>query len=166
MQVCSHNRSSPMHYSGRNNKETAWQYCGIHHSSTYSLHRWARLLKQQMSITVYRLPTRKTKLRFPLAENKQKLVVSIFCLQQTNGNFHFMLVPYIPIRYFFLYLYMLLLQYMYIYTENKTNRKRKLPFIATNGKWTPRRISLIRWPFAHHAWHPPLFIHLFLIWDA
>ncbi len=45
-------------------------------------HRWARLLKQQSSITVYRLSTKETYFRFPFpfATNKRKFVF-IFCLQ-------------------------------------------------------------------------------------
>jgi hypothetical protein len=45
-------------------------------------HRWARLLKQQTSITVYRSLTMENKL--PLAENKRKFAISFFRLQQTN----------------------------------------------------------------------------------
>ncbi len=40
-------------------------------------HRWACLLNQQQSITVYHLPTKENKLPFP------------FCLQQTNGSLPF-----------------------------------------------------------------------------
>jgi hypothetical protein len=47
-------------------------------------HRWAHLLKQQSSITFYRLPTK---------ENKLSFSVCIFRLQQTNGNCRFLLYP-------------------------------------------------------------------------
>jgi hypothetical protein len=49
----------------------------------------ARLLRQQSSITVDRLPTKENKLPFPFAANKQKFDVSLFHLQQTNGSCRF-----------------------------------------------------------------------------
>jgi hypothetical protein len=74
------------------------------------LHRWARLLRQQTSITVYRLPTKKNKLpfsvsvgskqtevfrfrfRLPIAADKPKLTFSItsdFRIYTQNGtNLH------------------------------------------------------------------------------
>jgi hypothetical protein len=57
-------------------------------------HRWSRLLKQLLSITVYRLPIKENKLPFPFAVNKQKFVLSIFRLQQTNGSCRFSLAPF------------------------------------------------------------------------
>ncbi len=58
--------------------------------------RWARLLKQQLSITIYCLPTKKTNFHipFPFAANKQKFAVSIFRLQKTIGSCRFPLVPF------------------------------------------------------------------------
>jgi hypothetical protein len=71
------------------------------------LHRWARLLRQQTSITVYRLPTEKNKLpfsvsvgskqtevfrfrfRLPIAADKRKLTFSItsdFRIYTQNGT--------------------------------------------------------------------------------
>jgi hypothetical protein len=45
-------------------------------------------LKQQLSITVYRLLPRKINFRFtfPFAANKRKFSVSVFRLQETNGS--------------------------------------------------------------------------------
>ncbi len=59
-----------------------------------TLHRWARLLKQQSSITIYCLSTKENKLPFPVsvAANKRKLsfsVNSIFLcgiLKDGDGN--------------------------------------------------------------------------------
>jgi hypothetical protein len=54
----------------------------------------ALLLSQQTAVTVYRLPTKESKLHFTSAENKRKCVVSVFHFQQTNGSFSFQLVPF------------------------------------------------------------------------
>jgi uncharacterized protein HemY len=44
--------------------------------------QWARLLKQQLLITVDRLPTKETNFRFPFpfAANKRKVAVAVFLL--------------------------------------------------------------------------------------
>jgi hypothetical protein len=52
-------------------------------------HRWALLLKQQSLITIYRLPTKENKHLvsvFPFAANGGKFAGSVFCLQETYGN--------------------------------------------------------------------------------
>jgi hypothetical protein len=58
-------------------------------------HRWTRLLTQQLSITVYRLP-RKANFcfPFPFAANKRNLAVSVFRLQVTYESWRFLLVPF------------------------------------------------------------------------
>jgi hypothetical protein len=50
--------------------------------------KWARLLKQQSSFTVYRLATKETNFCFPFmfAANKGMIAVSVFRLQQTNRS--------------------------------------------------------------------------------
>ncbi len=65
----------------------------------FGRHRWARLLKQQMLITVYCLLTKKTNFRFPFPfeANKRKFALSVYRLQQTNRSCRFPLVPYIYI---------------------------------------------------------------------
>jgi hypothetical protein len=58
-------------------------------------HRWPRLLKQQSLITVYCLPTRENvHFPFPFAANKRKFVVSVLCLQKTNGSCYTPFVPF------------------------------------------------------------------------
>jgi hypothetical protein len=53
--------------------------------STYaSIHRWAGLLKQKLSITVYHLPIKENKFPFPFAENKQKFAVLFFVCRKTT----------------------------------------------------------------------------------
>ncbi len=60
------------------------------------MQRWARLLKQQSSVTVYRYRPRKTNFHFPFpfAAKKWMFAISVFCLQQTHGSCHFLLVPF------------------------------------------------------------------------
>ncbi len=71
-----------------------------HHQQDYR-QRWARLLKQQSSITVSRSTTKEKNFRFPFpfAANKCKFAVSIFCLQQTNGSCCFLLVLFFACIY-------------------------------------------------------------------
>jgi hypothetical protein len=59
-------------------------------------YRWARLLKQQSSITVYRLQTKENKRPFSVSacSSKQKFAISVFSLQQTNRSCRFPLVPF------------------------------------------------------------------------
>jgi hypothetical protein len=45
-------------------------------------------------VTVYHLPTKENKLPFSVWSKKRKFVISIFCMQQTNGSFRFLLVPF------------------------------------------------------------------------
>jgi hypothetical protein len=101
--------------------------------------------KRRMPLTICK--PRKTNLRFPFAENKQKLALSIFRLQQINGSSHLLLVPfsvrilyigtaaYIYI-YIDIYIYLYLYLYLYLY-------KHMLPF--QTKKWKPRRFSFIRY---------------------
>jgi hypothetical protein len=56
-------------------------------------HRWARLLKQQSSITIYRLLTKENKRPFSFAANQRMFAASMFRLQKTNGC-RFQLVPF------------------------------------------------------------------------
>jgi hypothetical protein len=53
-----------------------------------NMHRWAgqwALLKQQTSISVYRLMTKEKNFHFPFAENKRKFAVSVsVCNKQTE----------------------------------------------------------------------------------
>jgi hypothetical protein len=58
-------------------------------------HRWARLMKHKLSITVYLCRPRKTNFRlsFPFAANARKFAVTVFHLQKTNGSRRFLLVP-------------------------------------------------------------------------
>jgi hypothetical protein len=63
----------------------------INIACTNYMHRWAHLLSQQMSITIYFLPTKENKLPVSFAANKQKLLFFIhtatsICLLQT-ANF-------------------------------------------------------------------------------
>jgi hypothetical protein len=67
------------------------------------------LLKQQTAIITYRLPTKKNKLPFSLAENKRKFAVSVFHLRQTNESCCFPLVS------FSVDIYIYLCNYMYVY---------------------------------------------------
>jgi hypothetical protein len=57
--------------------------------SGYS-HRWACLLKKQLSIIVYCLPTKENKLPFSVSVCSKQ--TKIFCFQKTKGSFHFQLV--------------------------------------------------------------------------
>jgi hypothetical protein len=62
-------------------------------------HSWSRLLKQQSSITVYRLPIKENKLLFPFAANKWKFAVSFFYLPETKEvsvfhKFHFLFAEF------------------------------------------------------------------------
>ncbi len=91
--------------------------------------RRARLLTQQTSITVYRLPTKKNK--FPISASVCRKQTEVFCyyfrLQQTEDvvfrYFHF---PYIYTEYRFPYIYPRSSVSIYIYTENGTNGKQQL----------------------------------------
>jgi hypothetical protein len=56
------------------------------------LHRWARLLRQQKSVTIYRLTSKVNKLPLSVCRNKGKVAISIFLLQQTNESCCFRLV--------------------------------------------------------------------------
>jgi hypothetical protein len=71
------------------------------------LHRWAPLLKQQSSITIYCLSTKENKHLF--AAKKWKFAVYVFRLQQTNGSCRFLLVPFSVCPYIrkqnYIYLY-------------------------------------------------------------
>ncbi len=70
----------------------------------FTMHRWAYLLKQQTSITVYRLPT-----------NKNKLLISVFPLQQTNRSCSFPLFSVYIYIYIYIYkMYILKRQHIYI----------------------------------------------------
>jgi hypothetical protein len=51
-------------------------------------HRWARLLKQKSSITVYSLPTKENKLPFSVSSKQTE--VCHFRFQQTNGCLPFL----------------------------------------------------------------------------
>jgi hypothetical protein len=66
------------------------------------MHKWARLLKQQTLITVYRWRPMKTNFRFPFpfAGNKRQFSIPVFCLQQTTGSCRFPLVLF-PILYIY-----------------------------------------------------------------
>ncbi len=57
----------------------------------------------------------------------QKIAVSLFRLQQTNGSCHFPLVPFPQIH-------TVQLHYIDIYKENETNRKWQLPFVCCKQK--------------------------------
>jgi hypothetical protein len=102
-------------------------------------HRWARLRKQQTSITVYRLLTKENKLPFPL---------SIFSKNMLKWKHIF---TYIYI-YMYIYMYIYIYPYIYIYM---------LLFQTENGRRKPRLFSLIRLSFAHHADGSLSFSHLF-----
>jgi hypothetical protein len=64
--------------------------------SVSSIHRWARLLKQPSSITVFRLPTKEYKLLFSVSvcSEQTEFAVSVFRWQKTNGSCRFLLVPF------------------------------------------------------------------------
>ncbi len=76
----------------------------IYAHTIFCTHIWSRLLKRQMSITVYCLPTRKTNFHFPclFAENKQKCAVSVFHLQQTNRRCCFSVRSVFAYRYIYI----------------------------------------------------------------
>jgi hypothetical protein len=103
----------------------------------------------ETAIADYRLSfgqQRKTDLgfSFPLAENKQKFVVSIFRLQKTNRNCCFLSVPFLLARTcvcVFVHTYCI---YIWIFI---------FIFICCGfkWKWKPRRFSLICLLFVHHA---------------
>ncbi len=110
-------------------RKRVYRKCNI---STTNKHRRARLLKQQTSITVYRLPTK---------ENKQKFAVSGFRIYiHWNGS---------------IYIYIYINMCISIYTVYK------LPSQLENGKRKPRRFSFICLPFAHRANRSLLFVCLF-----
>jgi hypothetical protein len=93
------------------------------------IHRWTRLLKQQTSITACRLPTKETKLPFSM--------FSVYtCLVHIRIHIYIYIYIYVHIR---IHTYTNIYTYMYIYAP------------VSNGKRKPRRLSLIRLPFAHRA---------------
>ncbi len=81
------------------------------HSNILNCHvaYWAHLLKQQLPITVYCLPTKENKLPFLFAANKRKLTFSVFSLQQTR-NCHF---PFLPFSIYSIYIHMYINTYIY-----------------------------------------------------
>jgi hypothetical protein len=130
--------------------QTSWTKNSV--SLTY---RWACLLEQQTSITVYRLPTKENKLLFPVS----------ICRKQTEVYcFRF---PYIHVHtvhiYIHIYKYInvhthihIHIQYthihIYIYTYHiYTHIYVCICAAVSNGKRKPRRFSFIRLPFAHRA---------------
>jgi hypothetical protein len=101
------------------------------------IHRMSLLLKQQTSITDYRLPDQGKQtsvFRFRLQRTSGSLPFPFFRLQQTYGNCRFLLVPFFAVVCLCrLYLY------LYLYSA------------VSNGKRKPRRFSLIRLTSAHRA---------------
>jgi hypothetical protein len=94
------------------------------------LHRWARLLTQQTSITVYRLPTKEKNFRFPYAENKRKFADSVsriytYVYLMKRRQIYRYIDKDIDTYIYCIYLYLYINSYTYIYMP---------PFQAENGK--------------------------------
>jgi hypothetical protein len=70
------------------------QYCIMKGRGGINHYRWAHLLKQQSSISVYCLLTNENKrlFLFPFAANKKKFAVSIFSMHKMIGSCCFPLV--------------------------------------------------------------------------
>jgi hypothetical protein len=79
----------------------------------------------------------KTNFRFPFAENKGELAVSVFRLQHTNGRYRF-LVYIVKRQHKYIYIYISINPYQEIYL---------LPFQTESGSPGP----LIRLPFVNCA---------------
>jgi hypothetical protein len=97
----------------------------------YYGHRWACLLRQQSSITVYCLPTKENKRPFSVSVCSKQTKVFFFRLQKTNGSCHFQLVP--------------LRNYQNVDVETWTRRQQ-----TENGKRKPK-FFLTPIVFAHRA---------------
>jgi hypothetical protein len=72
------------------------------------LHRLARMLKQQSSIIIYRLPTKENELSFSVFRNKLKFALSIFRLQQMEKVavcIYRHVNVFIQYRYIYIYIY-------------------------------------------------------------
>jgi hypothetical protein len=108
----------------------------------HKIDRLARLLKQQTSITVYRLPTKENKLPFSVSSVFR---IYICILKRQHILYRYVCIDrYISILCIYIYIYIISISiYIYIYICIYTP--------VSNGKWKPRRFSLIRLPFAHRA---------------
>jgi hypothetical protein len=119
-------------------------------------HRQARVLKQPMSIIVYRLPTKGNQHLF-----------SINHLQKTNRSCSLLLVLFSLYIDIDIYKYIYLSIYLYIYISVSISIYLLLyRYICCHFKWKtenriPGQFSLIHLPFAHQANRSLLFICLF-----
>ncbi len=119
------------------------------------MHRWAHLLKQQSSITIYRLLTKENKL--PFSANKRKFAVFVFHLQQTNWSCFFPLVSF-PFVVF---------QkhgdgHMEKWRHGEMESWRQEDMEMENRKLKPRWFSLIHLPFTHHTTRSLFSVHLLM----
>jgi hypothetical protein len=111
-------------------------------------HRWARLLKQQTSITVYRLSMKGNKLpfsvcrtqtevcsfRFPYAANRRKLpfsVSSVICIYVLKSQTIYIYMHYIYMCVYVIYIYVCLLivqteSFVRLFTKKQTKVIRLL----------------------------------------
>ncbi len=121
----------------------------------YTVHRWAHLLRHQLSITVYHLLTKENKVPFSVSVciNKRKFAVSVFLQQKANGSRRFLLVPFSVCEN------METWRWRYGNLETQTQRhgnRKKWIFgdIETRKHQTenqPQQFSLTRLPFANRA---------------
>jgi hypothetical protein len=100
---------------------------------------WARLLKQQLPITVYCFPSKEKKLPFSISVCSKQTEVCRFCFPFAANKRKY------PCSASSFFMCMCVCEFLcvYIYLD--------LLFQIENGKRKPRRFSKIRFPFAHHA---------------
>jgi hypothetical protein len=115
--------------------------CGFIELNVWSSHRCARMLKQQSSITIYYLPTKKKNFPFPFlfSANKWKFAFafSVGCKQTEVDDFYW---------------------FRFLFVEFQKNGDGDME--TSNGKRKPRQFSLICLPFAHCANGSLLFVRL------
>ncbi len=124
-------------------RRAGWKSQRKTHSPIGGQHRWARLRKQQSSITVDGLPNKENKLSFSVS-SVFRIYIYIYIYEKRNYQYIYVYIhisKYIS-TYLYIYIYILYI-HIYIYIDRYT--------AVSNGKQKIRRFSLIRLPFAHRA---------------
>ncbi len=100
--------------------------------------RWARLLKQQTSITVYRLPTKENKLPFSVFVSSAFCIYRILYILKRQHTYNKQIYIYRELMYIHMYIYL----YFYLYICCHFQREN-----GSQGNF-PQSIL----PFAHRAY--------------